>query len=67
MGTYAMQGRIVGGRPTYKGGRNDDTWVWYQADEGNWFVGNAVWVGTGAGYMAVKDSAATPDAVQGTW
>jgi hypothetical protein len=45
-------------------------WVWYNdlvADQGHWLVGPAIAVGTGGGYMAVKDSAATPDAVQGTW
>jgi hypothetical protein len=62
-----MQGRVVGGRPTYKGGRNDDWWVWYYADHGTWMVGNASSVGTGGGHVGIKDSAATPDAVQGTW
>jgi hypothetical protein len=65
MGAYAMQGRMVGGRPTYKGGRNDDIWVWYFKVA--WMVGGAGAVGTGGGSMAVKDSAATPDAAQGTW
>jgi hypothetical protein len=67
MGAYAMQGRKVGGRPTYKGGRDGDRWVWYYADEGKWWVSDASCVGTAGGYMFVKDSAATPDAVQGTW
>jgi hypothetical protein len=67
MGAYAMQRRMVGGRPTYKGGRNDDKWVYYSADKGRWYISNANGVGTGGGFMHVKDSAATPDAVQGTW
>jgi hypothetical protein len=67
MGAYAMQGRKVGGRPTYKGGCDDDRWVYYHADEGDWWVGVAGNVGTAGGFMLVEDSAATPDAVQGTW
>jgi hypothetical protein len=67
MGAYAMQGRVVGGRPTYKGGRDDDMGVWYDADRGKWWVGNASSGGTAGGLVNVKDSAATPDAVQGTW
>jgi hypothetical protein len=67
MGAYAMQGRMVGGRPTYKGGCDDDKWVWYNANNGQWAVALAGNVGTGGGYMVVKDSATTPDAVQGTW
>jgi hypothetical protein len=68
MGAYMMQGRMVGGRPTYKGGRDDDMWVWHHADQGMWCVGSGeATVGTAAGQMYVKDSAATPDAVQGTW
>jgi hypothetical protein len=67
MGAYAMQGRVAGGRPTYKGGRDDAMWMWYYPDHGKWVVGNASSVGTGGGSMCVKDSAATPDAVQGTW
>jgi hypothetical protein len=67
MGAYAMQGRMVAGRPTYKGGRDDEMWVWYLADHGVWMVGPEAAVGTGGGYMGVQDSAATPDAVQATW
>jgi hypothetical protein len=67
MGAYTMQGRKVGGRPTYKGGRDDDCWVWYYVDEGKWYIGDASGVGTAAGYMHVEDSAATPDAVQEAW
>ena len=67
MGAYAMQGRMSGGRPTYKGGRDDDRWVWYYADRGKWLVGIEAGVGTIGGFMSVKDSAATPDAVQATW
>jgi hypothetical protein len=67
MGAYAMQGRMSGGRPTYKGGRDDDRWVWYYADEEFWFVGRESSVGTASSYMSVKDSAATPDAAQATW
>jgi hypothetical protein len=67
IGAYTMQGRKTGGRPTYKGGRGDERWVWYQADQGKWYVGDAGGVGTDSGFMLVKDSAATPDAVQGTW
>jgi hypothetical protein len=67
MGVYAMQGRKVGGRPTYKGGGDDDRWVWYFSDQGRWIVGNAGSVGTASCFMYVKDSAATPDEVQGTW
>jgi hypothetical protein len=65
MGTYAMQGRKAGGRPTYKGGRDDVYWVY--ADHGKWMVGVANDVGTGGGQLRVYDSAAIPDAVQGTW
>jgi hypothetical protein len=60
-----MQGRKVGGRPTYKGGGDDDRWVWYH--QGKWIVGSAASVGTGGGSMYAHDSAATPDAVQETW
>jgi hypothetical protein len=68
MGAYAMQGRMSGGRPTYKGGRDDDTWVWYYADSGKWYVGIESDVGTAVGFMSVTDSAAaTPDAMQATW
>jgi hypothetical protein len=67
MGAYAMQGRMIGGQPTYKGGRDDDRWVWYYADHGKWMVGPAGCVGTAGCHMFVNDSAATPDAVQGTW
>jgi hypothetical protein len=67
MDAYAMQGRVVAARPTYKGGRDDDIWVWYVADHGEWWLGSASGVGTVGGYMFVQDSAATPDAVQGTW
>jgi hypothetical protein len=55
-----------GGRPTYKGGRGD-IWVYYYANHGAWMVGPASGVGTAGGLLCVKDSAATPDAVQGTW
>jgi hypothetical protein len=67
MGAYAMQGRKAGGRPTYKGGCDDNKWVWYHADQEIWIVGIASEIGTAVGSMFVKDSAATPDAVQGTW
>jgi hypothetical protein len=67
MGAYAMQGRMSGGRPTYKGGRDDDTWVWYYADSGEWNVGSESDVGTNAAFLSVVDSAATPDAAQATW
>ena len=67
MGAYMMQGRMVGGRPTYKGGRDDDMWVWYYANSGEWNVGIESAVGTNAASMFVKDSAATPDAAQATW
>jgi hypothetical protein len=42
-------------------------WVWYVANNGVWFVGPASGVGTAGGNLAVQDSAATPDAVLGTW
>jgi hypothetical protein len=75
MGAYAIQGRMAGGRPTYKGGSGDDMSVWYVANHGNWVVAPAAAVGTAGGFserypkafMSVEDSAATPDAVQGTW
>jgi hypothetical protein len=41
--------------------------VWYYADKGKWYVGPATAVGTKGGFMSVEDSAATPNAVQGTW
>jgi hypothetical protein len=41
--------------------------VWYYADRESWYVGNESGVGTSVGLMSVKDSAATPDAVQATW
>jgi hypothetical protein len=51
----------------YKGGLDDDCWVWYCADKGKWVVGTAAAVSTGGGFMRVLDSAATPDAAQGAW
>jgi hypothetical protein len=45
-----------------------NTWVWYYADEGDWWVGAASSIGTETGTMYARASAATPDAVAaGRW
>jgi hypothetical protein len=69
-GKYRQQARIMGGRPTFKGGKDGQRVVWYSACDGSWCVTHEVLVGTSAVQMMsviAKDTAATPDAVNATW
>ena len=68
MGEYTRQAGLEGGKAWYKGGRDGDRAVWYHAGDGEWYVGDASWVGTTTCDILAKSTAATPDAVRaGKW
>jgi hypothetical protein len=69
LGDDTKQPGTEGGRPTYKGGARGNQAVWYFADKSNWYVGNAISIGTELAYMIAKaPTATTPDAVPaGQW
>ena len=56
---------MKGGKAWYKGGRDGDCAVWYHAGKGQWYVGDASWVGgTNTCAIYAQSTAVTPDAVQ---
>jgi hypothetical protein len=65
-GKYRQQGRMIGGRPTFKGGQYDSI-LWYDEHEGKWCGSCERNVGTGMCTLEAKDAALTPDKVKATW
>jgi hypothetical protein len=66
-GKYRQQGRMVGGRHTFKGGEGGEHTIWYNEGCGSWQAGKDDWIGRHGYYMNAKDTAATPDAVKAQW
>jgi hypothetical protein len=66
-GKYRQQARIVGGRPTFKGGQDGNRTFWYDENDGKWRVYLEIAVGTGVCVVEAKDTALTPNAVKATW
>jgi hypothetical protein len=63
-GKFRQQGRMIGGRPTFKGGQYT---LWYDEHEGKWRGSCEHFVGTGLCSLEAKDTALTPDKVKATW
>jgi hypothetical protein len=67
-GKYRQQGRMIGGRPTFKGGQDSECILWYDEHEGKWCGSHERLVGTtGLCILEAKDTALTPDKVKATW
>jgi hypothetical protein len=66
-GKYRQQGRMVGGRPTFKGGQDSKRILWYDEHEGKWCGCHETTVGEGLCCLEAKDTALTPDKVKATW
>jgi hypothetical protein len=63
-GKYRQQGRMVGGRPTFKG---EVYTLWYDEHEGKWCGSHERFIGKGMWILEAKDTALTPDKVKATW
>jgi hypothetical protein len=66
-GKYRQQGRMIGGRPTFKGGQYGYSTLWYDAHHGKWRGSHEKFVGKGMCTLEAKDTALTPDKVKATW
>jgi hypothetical protein len=66
-GKYRQQGRMIGGRLTFKGGQHGNMALWYDKHEGKWCGSSEGNVGTGLYALEAKDTALTPDKVKATW
>jgi hypothetical protein len=67
-GKYRQQGRMIGGRPTFKGGQDSECILWYDEHEGKWCGCPEQNVGTtGLCTFEAKDTALTPDKVKASW
>jgi hypothetical protein len=66
-GKYRQQGRMIGGRPTFKGGQTSQRTLWYDEHEGKWCGCHERFVGKGMCIFEAKDTALTPDKVKATW
>jgi hypothetical protein len=66
-GKFRQQGRMIGGRPTFKGGQGSNRTLWYDEHEGRWCGGHERNFGTGMHLLEAKDTALTPDKVKATW
>jgi hypothetical protein len=66
-GKYRQKGRMIGGRPTFKGGQYSQSTLWYDEHEGKWCGCHERSVGTGMHLLEAKDTALTPDKVKATW
>jgi hypothetical protein len=65
-GKYRQQAKLVGDRPTFKGGGDGKQAIWYSASAGAWRIDQASFVGTSVHFIHSKDTAATPNTVK-TW
>jgi hypothetical protein len=66
-GKYRPQAQRIDGRPTYKGGPDNDQVIWYSAGAGSWRVGPVKFAFTSRYFMHAKDRAATPNTVKTPW
>jgi hypothetical protein len=67
MGRYTRQARTHGKKPTYKGGHDKNSAIWFDEKVGSWCVGIEEEIGTNSCSMYAVDNAPTPDAVLSTW
>jgi hypothetical protein len=68
-GKYRQQGRMIGGRPTFKGGQHSNCVLWYDEHEGKWCGkhGQLIAKDKVTPRFVAKDKALTPDKVKATW
>jgi hypothetical protein len=69
-GKFRQQGRMIGGRPTFKGGQDSKCILWYNEHEGKWCGSSEESVCVVSSIRCIfeaKDTALTPDKVKATW
>jgi hypothetical protein len=68
-GKYRQSSRVVGSRPTFKGGQDGKQVIWYDERHGKWRCANQELEGKGINglLMEATDTAATPNAVKAVW
>jgi hypothetical protein len=67
VGKYRQQARMIGKRPTFKGGQDGNQAIWYSESAGSWRISPDIFVGTAIHFMNANDAAKTPDTVKVPW